>query len=158
MPSSGKTTLSKILEKKLKRKGETVITLDGDNIRNIFPNTGFTRKERNRHVERVGEAAILMAENKITVICALISPFKSSRDKIKKMSKVSFYLVYLKCDLEECIKRDVKGLYKKAINGKIKNFTGISQTYEEPKNADLIIDTLTKNKNQCLQEIIELIS
>ncbi len=99
-----------------------------------------------------------MAENKLTVICALISPYKKSRDKIKKMSKVPFYLIYLKCDLEECIRRDVKGLYKKAIKGEIKNFTGISQKYEEPKNADIIIDTLVKNKNQSIKEILNYIS
>ena len=109
-------------------------------------------------MERVGEAAILMAENKLTVICALISPYKKIRDKIKKMSKVPFYLIYLKCNLEECIRRDVKGLYKKALEGKIENFTGISQPYEEPENADLIVDTLVKNKNQSIKEILNFIS
>ena len=137
--------------------GEKVILLDGDDMRKIFPNTGFDRKSRDEHVERIGRLALLLAEDDSTIICALVSPFESSRNKIKEIATVPFYLIYVKCNIEECIKRDVKGLYKKAINGEIKDFTGISQEYEEPESADVVVDTKTETVNKCVEKIIKCI-
>ena len=155
LSGSGKTTIAYELIKKFRFWGKSVVLLDGDILRGIMPNTGFSIAERNAHVKRTGALANMLANSGINVICALISPIETGR--LLAIGEVSggidFYLVYVKCNIRECIRRDVKGLYKKAIDGKIKNFTGISQLYEEPKNASIIVDTEVETIKQSVNKI-----
>ncbi len=150
LSGSGKSALVKRLAKKM----DNVIVLDGDTIRKIFPTTGFSQKERTAHIKRVGYTATLLAQNGLNVLCSLISPFEDSRNEIKRMYD-DFILVYVKCPVEVCIQRDTKGLYKKAIAGEIKNFTGISQKYEEPQNPDIIVETNKLTKNESIYYLVK---
>jgi len=150
LPASGKTTLADDLHKKL----ECSIKLDGNDIRDIFTHVGFSEKERNLHVENIGKLSNLIAKNGVNVICAMISPFEESRRIVKYSSSVPFYLIYVKCSVGECIKRDPRGLYKKAINGEIENFTGISQEYQIPKEPDIIVDTENNTIEECIKQIL----
>ncbi|MEB2793342.1 MAG: adenylyl-sulfate kinase [Caldisphaeraceae archaeon] len=154
LPGSGKTTLGKMLRDKLKEEGYRSEIIDGDWFRKyIDDQAGFTREERIKHLVRVSYIAKLLARNGIITICSFVSPYEEARKTVKSIIEedASFYLVYLKCPVEECIKRDPKGLYKKALKGYIKNFTGIDDVYEEPSNPDLVLDTSKRS----LQENFE---
>jgi adenylylsulfate kinase len=157
LSGSGKSTLAEMLLNYYKKNHKQVILLDGDIIRKIFPSTGFSIEERNAHVKRVGYTATLLAENGINVICSLISPFNESREYVRNLYN-DFKLVYIKCELNECIKRDVKGLYKKAMSGEIKDFTGISHPFDEPINPDLIIETDKENIKESFSKLLSIIS
>jgi len=154
---SGKTTLTTRLEEIFKLSGHKVEVLDGDILRTIFKNTGFSKEDRDEHIRRVGFLAHLLARNGVVVLTATISPYKSIRDELKKYP--NFIEVFVDCPLEECIKRDVKGLYKKAIAGEIKQFTGISDPYEPPTDANLTIhtdqETLEESASRVLQFLKE---
>ncbi|MCE4608395.1 MAG: adenylyl-sulfate kinase [Caldisphaeraceae archaeon] len=144
LPGSGKTTLGKMLRDKLKEEGYRSEIIDGDWFRkHIDDQAGFTREERTKHLVRVSHIAKLLARNGVITICSFVSPYEEARKMVKSIIEedTAFYLVYLKCPVEECIKRDPKGLYKKALNGYIKNFTGIDDVYEEPSDPDLVLDT-----------------
>jgi adenylylsulfate kinase len=125
--------------------------LDGDNLRHgLCFNLGFSDEDRKENIRRVGEVAQLFYNQGNIVICSLISPFQKDRDMVKNMfPKDDFYEIYIRCNLESCKKRDPKGLYKKNIS----NFTGIASLYEEPQNADLIVDT----ENLSIEESVSLI-
>jgi len=144
MPGSGKTTIASGVAHKLKTEGYRVEILDGDWVRKtINVGAGFTREERERHLLRVAWIARLLARNGVIVICSFVSPYIEVRRKVREIIEVDvpFIEVYVKCSLEECIRRDPKGLYKRALAGEIKNMTGISDPYEEPVNPDLVIDS-----------------
>jgi len=156
LSGSGKSTIAEYLVKYYKKRNYNVILLDGDIIRNIFPNTGFSPEERDAHIKRVGLTATLLATNGFIVICALISPTESSREAVREMYK-DFVLVHVGASLNDCIKRDVKGLYKKAITGEIKNFTGISQEYETPKNPSVLVTPEYETVKESAQQIIKYV-
>ncbi len=139
LSGSGKSTLAQAVFDKLKDKCK-IEQLDGDIVRDIFPKTGFTEEERNEHIKRIGFLTSILEKNGICVIASFISPFKSSRNFVRNSCK-TFVEIYVSANLEECEKRDVKGLYKKVRNGEIKNFTGLDSPYEIPENPELIIDT-----------------
>ena len=145
LPGSGKTTIAKGVAEVLKKKGFKVEILDGDWVRKtINPDAGFTFEERRRHLLRVAWIARLLARNGIIVLCSFVSPYRSVRREVRKIVEeegIPFIEVYTKCSIEECIKRDPKGLYKKALRGEIKNFTGISDPYEEPCSPDVVLNT-----------------
>ncbi len=144
LPASGKTTIANGVAKELREKGFRVEVLDGDWVRKtINPDAGFTFEDRRRHLLRVAWIARLLARNGVIVLCSFVSPYKSVRKEVREIieEEVPFIEVYVKCSLEECIRRDPKGLYRKALAGEIKHFTGISDPYEEPENPDLILDT-----------------
>lgn len=144
LPGSGKTTVANAVASKLKELGYRVEVLDGDWVRKtISPDTGFTREERRTHLRRVAWIARLLARNGVIVLCSFVSPYRSVRREIREIveEETPFIEVYCKCSLEECIRRDPKGLYEKALKGEIKHFTGISDPYEEPENPELTIDT-----------------
>lgn len=140
LSGSGKSTLAEALYKKMKAQNFKVEQLDGDIIRNIFPKTGFSKEERNRHVRRVGFLASKLEENGVTVIASFISPYRESRDFVRSQCE-NFIEVYVSTPLEVCEERDVKGLYKKARSGEITQFTGIDDPYEVPPNPEIEIDT-----------------
>jgi len=140
LSGSGKSTLADALYNRLKAQKIKVEQLDGDIVRNIFPKTGFSKEERNRHVRRVGFLASKLSENGVTVIASFISPYRDSREFVRNQCQ-KFVEVHVSTPLEVCEERDVKGLYKKARSGEITQFTGIDDPYEEPLNPEIRIDT-----------------
>ena len=158
LPAAGKTTLAMAVFKELERKGLKVEHLDGDNIRNIFPKTGFSKEERDRHIKRVGFLASKLEKNGVFVIASFISPYRVDRRKVRSLfEEDQFFEVYCQCDLGICEERDVKGLYKKARSGEIKGYTGISSPYEEPDNAELVLNTDKQSIEECIEAIIQML-
>jgi adenylylsulfate kinase len=136
LPCAGKTTLGKellsiALEHKLKCE-----YLDGDDIRTLFPSTGFGKNDRDNHIRRVGHMASLLERHNAMVVVSLVSPIRTSRDFARNLCK-NFFEVYVSTPIEVCEERDTKGHFKKARNGEIKDFTGIDQAYEEPINPEM---------------------
>ncbi len=149
LSGAGKTTLAFALQEKLHRAGYSTILLDGDNIRNIFPKTGFDKESRIQHIKRVGQMAAIIEAQNIFPIVSLISPYEEARKHARTCSS-NFKEIYLSTSLKECQKRDPKGLYKKVREGKIKNFTGVDDPYEVPKRPNLILDTETVSIQKCI--------
>lgn len=154
LSGSGKSTLAEALFKRLKDQNVKVEELDGDIIRNIFPKTGFSKEERNRHVRRVGFLASKLEENGVTVIASFISPYRESRDFVRSQCS-HFVEVYVSTPLEICEQRDVKGLYAKARAGEITQFTGIDDPYEEPFNPEIKIDTSKHSIDESVDIILK---
>lgn len=156
---SGKSTIAIELEKELAQIGKLVYRLDGDNIRyGLSSDLGFSEKDRNENIRRISEVAKLFKDAGIITLVSFISPFKLMRRLAKeKIGKDAFIEVYVKASIETCIKRDSKGMYKKAISGQIKNFTGISAKYESPDNPDIVIDTESLTINESIIIILNYI-
>jgi len=140
LPGSGKSTIADRVAKELVRRGMEIERLDGDQIRSFFPGTGFTRKEREAHLKRVGYIAALLEKHRITVIASFVSPYTKSRHFVRKLCK-NFVEIFVATPLAVCERRDPKRLYRKARQGALKNFTGISDPYEVPRNPEISIDT-----------------
>lgn len=158
LPGSGKTTVAKALMDKLRKAGYRVELLDGDWVRRtINPDAGFTKEQRRIHLQRVAWIARLLARNGVITLCSFVSPYRDVRSEIRKIigEEVPFIEVYAKCSLEECIRRDPKGLYKRALAGEIKNFTGIDDPYEEPENPELVIDTEHDSPEENARRVLE---
>ncbi len=138
---SGKTTNAFSVYEYLKNKGFKVEYLDGDVVReNLSRDLGFSKADRDENIKRVSFVAGLLSKNNVGVICSFISPYRSQREAVRKEAE-NFIEVFCKCPLEACEKRDTKGLYEKARRGDIKNFTGVSDTYEEPEDPEIVLDT-----------------
>lgn len=140
LPLSGKTTIANLVYEKLKRDGIKVQRLDSKDVRSLFPEVGYTREERNRHIKRVGHLVSILEKQGVSTVASFISPYKESREFVRKLVR-NFVEVYVKASVEACMKRDRSGLYERAIKGEIKNFTGISDVYEEPVKPDIVLDT-----------------
>ncbi len=141
LPCSGKSTIANRVAEILKNKGYKVEQLDGDVTRKyLSKGLGFTKEDRDENIRRVGFVAKLLTRNGVFVTAAFVSPYREIRDEIRKEIG-NFVEVYVKCPVEVCIERDVKGMYKKALKGEIKNFTGIDDPYEEPLNPEVIVET-----------------
>jgi adenylylsulfate kinase len=140
LSAAGKTTIARELVKRMKKLGLTVEHLDGDSIRDVFPQTGFTREARVEHIKRVGFLASRLERNNVFVVASFISPYQESRDFVRSLCP-NFLEVYVSTPIAECEKRDPKGLYSKARQGTVKNFTGVDDPYEAPTHPDLVIDT-----------------
>jgi len=143
LSGSGKSTLANAVERSLFDKGFLTYSLDGDNVRHgISNNLDFSAKDRSENIRRIGEVAKLMIDAGLIVSASFVSPFEKDRELVKDIiGKANFIEIYVSTPLSECERRDVKGLYKKARNGEITDFTGISSPFEEPKSPDLSIDT-----------------
>lgn len=142
LSGSGKSTIAKQVQKRLFDKGYQVFGLDGDNIRKgLNRDLGFSPADRTENIRRVGEVAALFAQSGTIVICSFISPYHEDRQRVRAIAPDLFHNIYIKASLEACEKRDVKGLYRQAREGKIPEFTGISAPYEEPVDPDLVVDT-----------------
>ena len=155
LSGSGKSTLAHVLEEKLFNEGCITYVLDGDNVRHgLNSNLGFSDSDRKENVRRIGEVSKLMLEAGIIVMTAFISPFRVDREDVRKLvSKGDLIEIYCKASLEICEKRDVKGLYKKARAGEIKNYTGIDSPYEAPENPELMLDTDNETLNESVSKI-----
>ena len=154
LPSSGKTTLARMLEKELKERGFSVEVLDGDEVRErLSKGLGFSKEDRDENIWRIAYVARLITNSGGVAITCAISPYRDLREKAR-MEIGRFIEVYVRCPVEECIRRDVKGLYKKALSGEIKNFTGISDPYEEPLNPETIVGTHRETPEESLNKII----
>jgi adenylyl-sulfate kinase len=141
LSGAGKSTLAEAIAPKLKSHGKKVEILDGDVVRtHLSKGLGFSREDRDTNIARIAFVSHLLARNGVVVLVAAISPFRETRDKARQLIG-DFIEIHIAPPLEECIKRDVKGLYKKAIAGEIQQFTGISDPYEEPLDPELRIDT-----------------
>ncbi|MGM0876137.1 MAG: adenylyl-sulfate kinase [Bacillota bacterium] len=160
LSGSGKSTIANALEKELFNKKIHTYLLDGDNIRfGINKNLGFSSEDRKENIRRIAEIGKLFVAAGVVVLVAAISPFREDRDEVKKIfNDGEFIEVYVKCSVEECEKRDPKGLYKKARTGEIKEFTGITQPYEEPVNPEIIIDTTKQSIKKSVNEITSFIN
>jgi adenylylsulfate kinase len=156
LPAAGKTTIGEALTEALKEQNQRVEHLDGDRIRKLFPETGFSKKDRNSHIQRVGYLAGMLERNGVTVVASFISPYREARAFARSQCR-NFVEVYLSTPLEECEKRDPKGLYKKARDGKIRQFTGIDDPYEAPEDPDIEIDTSNRTIEETLEILLSLI-
>jgi len=157
LSGAGKSTIANIVEKKLTAMGHHTFLLDGDNVRHgLNKDLGFTEADRVENIRRVGEVARLMTDAGLIVITAFISPFQAERDMVRAMMEPGEFLeVHVHTSLAEAERRDVKGLYKKARAGELKNFTGIDSPYEAPENPELLIDTSKNSAEQAADLIIE---
>jgi adenylylsulfate kinase len=155
LSGSGKSTLAHVLEEKLFNKGCKTLVLDGDNVRHgLNSNLDFSDDDRKENIRRIGEVAKLMLESGLIVMTAFISPFREDRVAVRNLiSNSDFIEIYCKASLETCEARDVKGLYKRARAGEIKNYTGIDSPYEAPDNPELIIDTDKETLDESVSKI-----
>ena len=155
LSGSGKSTLAHVLEEKLFNKGCKTLVLDGDNVRHgLNSNLDFSDDGRKENIRRIGEVAKLMLESGLIVMTAFISPFREDRAAVRNLiSNSDFIEIYCKASLEICESRDVKGLYKRARAGEIKNYTGIDSPYEAPENPELIIDTDKETLDESVSKI-----
>ncbi len=141
LSGAGKTTIAKLLEEKLHARGVKIERLDGDVVRqSLTRDLGFTKEDRDKNIERVTFVAKLLSRNDVGVVASFISPYQEVRDMVREET-TNFIEVFVHAPLEVCAERDVKGLYAKAFAGEIENFTGVSDPYEEPENAELVIRT-----------------
>ena len=159
LSGSGKSTIANILEQKLHTIGKRTYLLDGDNVRHgLNKDLGFTDTDRVENIRRVAEVSKLMVDAGLITLVSFISPFKSERQMARDLlSSDEFFEIFINTPLEECEKRDPKGLYKKARAGELKNFTGIDSLYEEPENPDLILDTASSNAEELTDQIINFL-
>jgi adenylyl-sulfate kinase len=154
LPCSGKTTLALKLSAELKKRGIQSEDLDGDITRKyLSKGLGFSKEDRDENIRRVGFVCSLLTRHGALVTAAFVSPYRSIRDEIRGMIG-DFVEVYVKCSLEKCIERDVKGMYKKAIAGEIKNFTGVSDPFEEPLKPELVIESDRESEEESLQKVL----
>jgi len=154
---SGKSTLAKAVEKALfVRRCQTYI-LDGDNIRfGLNRDLGFSPEDRTENIRRIGEVAKLMMDAGVICLTAFISPYRADRQAARDIAPAGKFIeVYCKCSLEECERRDPKGLYKKARAGQIPEFTGISAPYEEPEHAQIVLETDRHTVEECARQVID---
>jgi len=157
LSGAGKSTLAHAVEKLLYQRGCTTFVFDGDNVRHgLCSDLGFTEQDRAENIRRMGEMAKLFLEAGVIALTAFISPYINDRNKVRNlMTKGDFIEIYCNCSLEECERRDVKGLYKKARHGEIRNFTGISSPYEPPEHAELVINTGEHSIEACANQVLE---
>jgi adenylyl-sulfate kinase len=155
LSGAGKTTLAHLVEAELRRRGLKVEVLDGDVVRtHLSKGLGFSKEDRDTNIRRIGFVCQLLARNGVAAIAAAISPYRAVRDEVRQMVGGRFVEVYCQAPLETLIERDVKGLYKKALAGEIKNFTGVSDPYEPPLNPEVTIDSSAEKPEASAARII----
>jgi adenylylsulfate kinase len=156
LSGSGKSTIATRVHRELVRRGVEVEYIDGDALREVFPATGFTRAERDEHLRRTGYMASRLAAHGVTVVASFVSPYRESRDFIRSLCE-NFGEIYVATPLEECERRDVKGLYARARRGEIRNFTGIDDPYEPPQRPELTLDTGVLSVEQCVAQVLAFV-
>ena len=154
LSGSGKSTIAVRVHEELRRRGVAVEYIDGDALREVFPTTGFTRAEREEHLRRTGYMASRLAAHGVTVVASFVSPYRESREFIRRHCP-AFVEIYVATPLEECERRDVKGLYARARRGEIKNFTGLDDPYEPPEHPELTLDTRALTVEQCVARVLD---
>ena len=159
LSGAGKSTLAVEVERALFSEGYHVYVLDGDNLRHgLNSNLGFSHEDRTENIRRVGEVAALFAEAGFVCVSAFISPYRADREGARKAAGDSFHEIHVEADLATCETRDPKGLYERARRGEIPDFTGISAPYEEPGNAELVVDTATLDVSQSVAIVLDYVS
>ena len=158
LPSSGKSTLARMVETRLTHMGFHTEVLDGDEVRlRLSKGLGFSKEDRDENIRRISYVANIITRcGGIAITCA-ISPYREIRDEARKEIG-RFVEIYVKCPIEECIKRDVKGLYKRAISGEIANFTGISDPYEEPLQPEITLETNIETMDESVEKILRILT
>ncbi len=159
LSGSGKSTIAHAVEEKLYEIGCHTYVFDGDNVRHgLCADLGFSRKDRKENIRRIGEMVKLFLDAGIIALAAFISPFRLDRERVKQLVSGEYYIeVYCRCPIEVCENRDKKRLYQRARMGEIKEFTGISSPYEEPKSPELILDTDIMRIDECVDRVVELL-
>lgn len=159
LSGAGKSTLAHAVEERLYQLGCRTFVLDGDNVRHgLCGDLGFTDQDRQENIRRIAELAKLMLEAGTIALTAFISPFRAERNLARKLvPHGDFIEIYCSCDLSICEERDVKGLYKKARQGEIKHFTGISSPYEIPEKPELKVDTGKYSLEECVEQVLALL-
>ena len=157
LSGAGKTTIARRVEAALRERGVPVELLDGDVVRqSLCRDLGFSREDRDRNIERVSFVAKLLTRHGVVVLAAFISPYRAAREAARREIG-SFLEVYVKASLDTLVRRDVKGLYRKALAGEIRNFTGIDDPYEEPERPDLVIETDHETEEESARRVIALL-
>jgi adenylylsulfate kinase len=155
LSGAGKTTISKLIESELRGRRNRLEILDGDVVReNLSKGLGFSKEDRDTNIRRIAFVADLLSRNGVPVITAAISPYRETRREARALMGGRFIEVYVKASVETCAKRDVKGLYEKAFKGEIKEFTGVSDPYEVPEHAEIIVDTEVQEPEESAAQII----
>ena len=154
LSGSGKTAMAKPIEQELRNRGLKVERLDGDIVRqSLTRDLGFSKEDRNKNIERVTFVAKLLTRNGVAVLCSFISPYRERRAK-SRQEIGEFIEVYVECSVEECARRDVKGMYAKAFAGEIKEFTGVSDPYEAPENPEIVCHTAQETLEESTAKVI----
>jgi adenylyl-sulfate kinase len=159
LSGAGKSTLATYLAPVLQQRGKKVEILDGDEVReNLSKGLGFSKEDRDTNIQRIGYVANLLARNGCVAITAAISPYAAVRDEVRRRSQAAFVEVFVEAPLEVVEERDTKGLYKKARAGIIKNFTGISDPYEAPAKAEVVVHTGNETIEQSAKKILDFLA
>jgi len=156
LPLSGKTTIADKVYEKLEKYHIPIERIDSKDVRELIPDIGFSREDRNRHMYRVGNLIRTLQKNSISTVASFVSPYRESRKAIREMVQNNI-VVYVKADVETCKQRDYKGKYAKALTGELQNFPGVNDIYEEPQRAEIIIDTDTTSADAAAEHIIKYI-
>ena len=155
LSGAGKTTITELVVEELEARGSVIEVLDGDVVRqNLSKGLGFSKEDRDTNIRRVAFVADLLSRNGVPVITAAISPYRELRDEARQQMDGRFIEAYVKASVEECERRDVKGLYAKARAGEIKEFTGVSDPYEPPENPELVLETEEQTPEESAGQII----
>ena len=159
LSGAGKSTLAHAVERRLHESGCRTFVFDGDNVRHgLCADLGFSAEDRSENIRRVGEMAKLFIEAGVIALTAFISPYRADRARVRALvAPGDFIEIYCRCPLEVCEQRDVKGLYSKARQGVIQEFTGISSRYEAPENAELVLDTGDMPLEMCVEKVLALL-
>ena len=157
LSAAGKSTIAKAVEAKLHTRQRHTMMLDGDNLRHgLNRDLGFTDADRVENIRRVGEVAKLMVDAGLIVVCAFISPFRAERAMVRSLFESGeFFEIYVDTPIEECIRRDPKGLYAKAKAGQLRNFTGIDSAYEPPEHPELTLTTVDKTADELALDVLK---
>ncbi len=156
LPCCGKTTIARELKKRLDEKGYDVELLDGDTVRDFIKNRDFSKEGRNKHLRYIGLMGRLISKRGGIVLCTFVSPYRENRDFARSINE-NFLEIFVKAPLDVCIERDVKGMYKKAMAGEIKGFTGIDDPYEEPDHPELIVETDKESLDESVEKVMALL-
>jgi adenylyl-sulfate kinase len=156
LSGAGKSTIAEQVEAELRARGTNVEVLDGDVVRtNLSKGLGFSKEDRDTNIRRIAFVADLLSRNGVVAITAAISPYREIRDEARTTMGERFVEIYVKASVEECARRDVKGLYEKAFKGEIKEFTGVSDPYEAPDHAEIVVETEGRSPEQSAGFVIE---
>jgi adenylylsulfate kinase len=156
LSGAGKSTIAELVEAELKRRGQPVEILDGDVVRtHLSKGLGFSKEDRDENIRRIGFVCNLLSRHGVFSIAAAISPYREIRDEVRSGANGRFLEIFVSTPLEECARRDVKGLYARALAGEIKNFTGVSDPYEPPLNPELTLETVDQTPEHSAQLVIE---
>lgn len=153
LPMSGKSTIADLVFEKLKKYQIPMERIDSKDIRELIPDIGYSREDRNRHMHRIGHLIKTLQNNSISTVASFVSPYRESRKAIRAIVKNNI-VVYIKADIETCKRRDYKGIYARALSGELQNFSGINDVYEEPAHAEITIDTVTMGAEEAADLIV----